>query len=156
MVVIDSDIFLIAYSYHRDVRFDENARFLQTIASASPAITLYSLMEVLGQLSFNLSAQKLAEWETWLLRRHRLAVLWPDPGGLNAQAFIAQEIYQRPLKRMQAHRVAFSDALVLQLAEDKPNTRAVVTWNARHFRDKTWLPVLTPAEYLAGAKSQPA
>jgi hypothetical protein len=43
---------------------------------------------------------------------------------------------------------AFPDALVLQLAEDAPATRALVTWSARHFRDKTHLPVLTPAEYL--------
>ena len=77
MVVIDTDVFLIQYRYPRDVRFADNARCLQTIARASPAITLYSLMELLGQLSFNLSAQKLAEWETWLLRRYRLAVLWP-------------------------------------------------------------------------------
>jgi hypothetical protein len=148
MVVIDSDIFLIQYRYHRDARFGDNANFLRAISKASPAITLYSLMEILGQLSFNLSAQKLAEWETWLLRQYRLTVLWPDPGGLNAQEFIAHEIYQRPLKRMQANRVAFLDALVLQLAEDKPGVRAIVTWNAHHFKDKTWLPVLTPVEYL--------
>ena len=103
-------------------------------------------MEVLGQLSFNLSAQTLAGWETWLLGRYRLTVLWPEAGDLDAQEFFTREIYQRPLKRMQASRVAFTDALVLQLAEDKPDVRAIVTWNARHFKDKTSLPVLTPED----------
>jgi hypothetical protein len=50
---------------------------------------------------------------------------------------------------MQASRIAFADALVLQTAEDQPGTRALVTWNARHFKNKTWLPVATPVEYLA-------
>ena len=48
---------------------------------------------------------------------------------------------------MQANRMAFVDALVLQMAEDAPEAQAFVTWNARHFRGKTHLPVLTPAEY---------
>lgn len=150
MVILDSDICLIELRYQRDTRHEINAQFLSAVRPFAPAITLYTLMEVLGQLSFNLPPQKLAEWETWLLRRYRLSVLWPDSGGLDAREFVAREIYQRPLKRMQTNRVAFVDALVLQLAEDKPGISAVVTWNARHFKGKTWLPVLTPDEYLAG------
>ena len=150
MVIIDSDIYLIELRYQRDARYAINARFLDAVRSSAPAISIYTLMEVLGQLSFNLSAQTLAEWETWLLRRYRLTVLWPEAGGLDAHEFFTSEIYQRPLKRMQASRVAFTDALVLQLAEDKPDVRAIVTWNARHFKDKTSLPVLTPEEYLTG------
>ena len=73
----------------------------------------------MGQLSFSLSADKLAEWETWLQRRHRLTILWPDAAGLDAHSFPAREIYQRPLARMQANRMAFVDALVVQMAEDQ-------------------------------------
>ena len=39
------------------------------------------------------------------------------------------------------------DTDVLILAEQAPNVRAFVTWNARHYRAKTTLTVLTPAEY---------
>ena len=40
--------------------------------------------------------------------------------------------------------MAFLDALIIGLAERTPDVKAFVTWNARHFRDKTLLTVLTP------------
>lgn len=148
MVIIDSDVLLIELRYPRDVRCPTNTQFLKGVRGSAPAIAIYTLMEVLGQLSFNLSADKLARWEIWLQRCHNLTILWPNSAGLDARIFFARAIYQQPLARMQANRMAFMDALVLQLAEDAPAAQAFITWNARHFRDKTHLPVLTPAEYL--------
>ncbi len=156
MVGIDSDVVLIEMRYGRDERHAVNAQFLHAVRAAAPAITIYTLMEVLGQLSFNLSPNKLAEWPTWLARQYRFAILWPNPGDLNAHGFMLQEIYQRPMARMQAHRMGFTDALTIEVAERTPDVHAFITWNARHFRDKTRLPVLTPAEYLAGAAKQHA
>ena len=43
------------------------------------------------------------------------------------------------------------DSLILNLAERAPNVTAFVTWNARHFQEKTTLTVITPAEYLFGS-----
>lgn len=148
MVGIDSDVILIELRYQRDARYAANAQFLQAVRPSTPAVTVYTLMEVLGQLSFNLAPQKLAEWETWLLRRYRLAVIWPDPGNLPARQFMVDELYQRPYCRMKAYQAAFLDALVIETAERAPDVRAFVTWNARRLADKTRLPVLTPAEYL--------
>ena len=112
-------------------------------------------MEVLGQLSFNLPPAKLTRWEAWLIEPYRLAVLWPNPGTLGAQGFMVQEIYERPLARMQTHRMEFADALAIELAERTPDVRVFVTWNARHFAGKTRLPVLTPAQYLDENGIQP-
>ena len=148
MVSIDSDIILIEMRYQRDARYTVNAQFLHAVRTAEPAITIYTLMEVLGQLSFNLPTYKLAEWRTWLSRQYGLAVLWPNPGAMNTHEFMLHEIYQRPLVRMQTRRMGFSDALVIELAERTPDVHAFVTWNARHFAGKTHLPVMTPAEYL--------
>ncbi len=148
MVILDSDVLLIELRYPRDERAPLNTRFLSDVRGSGPAIAVYTLMEVLGQLSFNLAAARLLQWESWLQRRHNLTILWPNAADLDAHSFFTNEIYQRPFARMQANRMAFMDALVLQLAEDAPATQAFVTWNARHFRDKTRLPVLTPAEYL--------
>ena len=148
MVGIDSDVILIEMRYGRDARHAVNAQFLRAVRAAAPAITIYTLMEVLGQLSFNLSPNKLAEWQTWLVRQYRFAVLWPNPGALDAYGFMLQEIYQRPMARMQAHRMGFADSLAIEVAERTPDVRAFVTWNARHFANKTRLPMLTPAQYL--------
>lgn len=148
MVGIDSDIILLELRYQRDVRYDANARFLQAVRPSKPAITIYTLMEVLGQLSFSLAPHTLAEWETWLLKQYRLAVIWPDPADLHARQFMVEEIYLRPYGRIKAYRMPFLDALVMEVIERTPDVRAFVTWNARHFAGKTRLPVLTPAEYL--------
>jgi hypothetical protein len=143
VVGIHSDVILIEMRYGRDARHDVNAQFLRAVCVAAPALTIYTLMEVLGQLSFNLPPAKLTRWEAWLIEPYRLAVLWPNPGTLGAQGFMFQEIYERPLARMQA------------LAERTPDVRVFVTWNARHFAGKTRLPVLTPAQYLDENGIQP-
>jgi hypothetical protein len=148
VVGIDSDVILIEMRYGRDARHAVNAQFLRAVRVATPALTIYTLMEVLGQLSFNLPPAKLARWQTWLIEQYRLAVLWPNPGTLGTQGFMFQEIYERPLARMQAHRMGFADALAIELAERALDVHAFVTWNARHFANKTRLPVLTPAQYL--------
>ena len=149
MVIIDSDVLLLEFAYHRDARQAQNARFLQMIHQFGPGITLYTLMEVLGQLSFNLSADELIRRPAWLEANYGLSVLWPKPGEQTAEQFCRREIHDQPYARMQAHRMAFGDALVLTLAENTPNVEFFVTWNARHFQGKTSLAVLTPAEFLA-------
>jgi hypothetical protein len=39
--------------------------------------------------------------------------------------------------------------MILSLVERTPNVEYFVTWNAKHFKGKTNLTVLTPEEYLA-------
>ncbi len=109
-------------------------------------------MEVLGQLSFNLAPATLDKWPSWLIDAYQLAVIWPatSPGEAFQAAFRA-EIQERPFARMRTHRMAFMDSLVLGLAERTPGVTQVVTWNARHFKNKTMLPVLTPAEFATAS-----
>jgi len=105
-------------------------------------------MELLGQLSFILSPARLDAWQSWLIEAHRLTVIWPlEPHELSMVSFRA-EIFDRPYAKMKTHRMAFMDALVLNLAERTPGAEQFVTWNAHHFKDKSTLPALTPEEYL--------
>jgi hypothetical protein len=106
-------------------------------------------MEVLGQLSFNLSAEQLEDWQNWLIRAYNLTVIWD----VNSKETITPEswreiIYERPFQKMQTSRMAFMDALILSAAEHAPKVEYFVTWNAKHFKGKTDLTVLTPEEYL--------
>lgn len=149
MVAIDSDVLLIEFAFHRDQRFAVNAQFLAVIRNQGAAITIYNVMEILGQLSFNLSSSKLEKWRAWLQSDYNLSLLWPNAAGQPADLFFHQEIYALPLMRMRARRIAFLDALIINLAERAGTIDTLVTWNARHFRDKTSLKVLTPAEYIA-------
>ncbi len=79
-----------------------------------------------------------------------LTVIWPATREQTARVFFREEIYDRPLAKMQSQRMAFLDALILSLAERVPDVEAFVTWNARHFRNKTGPPVLTPSEFMEG------
>ena len=99
MVAIDSDVFLIAHRYVRDVRAESNGRFLAEVKTAAPALTIYNLMEILGVLSFNLSAAQMRAWPDWLKARHSLAILWPELNYTAQHLFFEQIIYHLPLAR---------------------------------------------------------
>lgn len=71
----------------------------------------------------------------------------PDDPAMIAEGQKLAQAVQAELAALDQERPL--DALILHLAEHAPNAEAFVTWNARHFRNKSSLPVLTPAEYLA-------
>ncbi|MDO8464729.1 MAG: hypothetical protein Q7S46_05685 [Gallionella sp.] len=150
MVVIDSDVLVLAFSYPNDDRQKANQKFLEVVQTAQPATTIYNVMEVLGQLSFNLSAEYLADWQNWLINAYNLNIIWDTTSKEKIDPESWREIiYERPFQKMQTVRMAFMDALILSAAEHAPNVEYFVTWNAKHFKGKTTLTVLTPEEYLA-------
>ena len=145
MVILDTDVLLLAHSFSRDTRQPVNSAFLDKVRTAAPATTIYNVMELLGQLSFNVSPDRLSEWKSWLVDAYDLAIVWPfNPDDMISTFSYRQEIYDQPLARMQASRIAFMDGLILGLAERTPGVDRLVTWNARHFHGKTWLEILTP------------
>lgn len=149
MVVIDTDVLLLRFVFHRDVRQAVNNDFLQRVLHTEPATTIYNLMEFLGQMSFNLSAKRLAEWNSWLADDYNLTILFPSSrGNQTADSFYRQEIFERAIAKISKEKMSYMDALALDLAERVPNVEYFVTWNAKHFKNKSTLVVVTPAEYL--------
>ncbi len=153
MVAIDTDVLVLAFAFQQDARQAVNASFLEAVRGQTPLVTIYTVMELLGQLSFNLSAQRLAQWPSWLQDRYRLTLLYPATANLAAEPFFQDEFINRPFARMQLQRMPFLDGLILDLVERTTGIVAFVTWNARHYRGKTLLTVLTPAEYMETSKS---
>lgn len=150
MVVIDSDVLLLAFAYPNDDRQKANQKFLEVVQTAQPATTIYNVMETLGQLSYNLSAEQLDGWRDWLANAYNLTIIWDTDSKEKVEPETWREIiYERPFEKMQTVRMAFMDALILSAAEHAPNVEFFVTWNAKHFKGKTSLKVLTPEEYLA-------
>jgi predicted nucleic acid-binding protein len=149
MVVIDTDVLLLAFAFQMDKRQADNVRFLETVQTAVPAITIYTLMELLGKLSFNLAADRLDQWQSWLMNAYQLEVIWPvAPQTAVTYHTWHDLLFSRPFNRMKTVKMPYMDALILDLAE-QVQASCFVTWNARHFREKSTLPVWTPAEYLA-------
>jgi len=150
VVVIDSDVLLLAFAFANDSKQETNRAFLEVIQTAQPATTIYNLMEVLGQLSFNLSPERLDQWQSWLVDAYQLTVIWMADDGLKmGKESFREELYERPYQKMRSVRMPFMDALIISLAERAPDIECFVTWNAKHFKGKTDLKVLTPEEYLA-------
>jgi hypothetical protein len=133
VTVIDSDIFIIAARFPRDQRSAENQRFLALVRQHPNtfATTIFNKLEVMGELSFG------KEFE----RHFGVTVLMPQ-GIVNLEGLWAALLPY--LKR----KMALGDALVLMVAESHPEVDTFVTWNAKHFRGKTHLSVLTPSEFL--------
>lgn len=150
MVVIDSDVLLLAFAYPNDDRQKVNQKFLEAVQTAQPATTIYNVMEVLGQLSFNLSAEQLEGWQDWLANAYNLTIIWDADSKEKIDPETWREIiYERLFQKMQTVRMAFMDALILSSAEHTPDVEYFVTWNAKHFKGKTSLTVLTPEGYLS-------
>lgn len=150
MVVIDTDVLLLAFAFHRDERRPENMQFLAIVQERQPAAVIYSVLELLGQLSFNLSADRLVQWQSWLRDRYQLTILYPKVAGLSAEQFFSREFVDRPLQKMH-QRMPFMDALILNLIEEASVVELFVTWNARHFKGKTSVEVVTPAQYVSSS-----
>ena len=122
MVVIDSDALLLAFAFQRDKRQATNTIFLQEVQTAQPATTIYNIMEVLGQLSFNLQPEKLAQWESWLVSAYQLTVIWmTDAEKKTSLTSFQEELVDRPFQKMLTKRMGYMDALVLSLAERTPD-----------------------------------
>ena len=107
-------------------------------------------METLGQLSFNLSPEQLDGWQDWLVNAYNLTIIWDTDAKEQVDPENWREmLYERPFQKMKTVRMAFMDALILLSAEHVADVECFVTWNAKHFKGKTGLTVLTPEEYLA-------
>ena len=152
MVAIDTDVLVLAFAFQQDVRQAANASFLETARTKTPVVAIYSVMELLGQLSFNLSAERLAQWPSWLQDHYSLTLLYPETANLAAEPFFQAEFIDQPFSRMQQRRMPYLDGLILSIVERVADIEAFVTWNARHYRGKTSLMVLTPAEYIEKSK----
>ncbi len=153
MVAIDTDVLVLAFAFHSDARQALNTSFLESTRRQTTVVAIYSVMELLGQLSFNLSAERLAQWPSWLQDRYDLILLYPETANLAAKSFFQAEFIHRPFARMQRQRIPYLDGLILDLVERVSGVETFVTWNARHYRNKTPLTVLTPAEYIEKSQS---
>lgn len=86
-VAIDTDVLVLAFAFHQDPRQAANTRFLEAVREQTPLVAIYSVLELLGQLSFNLSPTRLAQWPAWLQDRYGLTLLYPETTNLTADAF---------------------------------------------------------------------
>jgi hypothetical protein len=148
VIAIDTDVFLIDLVFQRDARYSLNSKFLGSIP-IEKCTTIYNFLEVIGQLSFNLSESQLRDLEKSFVTGYDLSILWPAPAGRDSSHFFREEIYENTLRRIRRCRVSFQDALIINLVETASDVDTLVTWNAKHFENKTKLKVITPEQFIS-------
>ena len=144
-VLIDTDVFVIDLRYHRDHRYSDNRGFLERVKQGELVgrVSVYSLMEICGILSFNLSPQSLEELFVGFATRYNVAILFP-PDEEEKVCFDPAEIIETMKLRF-----SFGDGLIAELAQRyKSRFDFFVTWNAVHFVDKLSFRVVTPVQVI--------
>ena len=145
LTVIDTPIFVIDLRYRRDRNFAANRAFLDRIAKGYPgATTIFNLLEVCGILSFNLGKQQLAELFHYFPRHYSVEVLPHSTLESALPTFRAADLFDKI-----ATKASFGDALIASAVETHvPGAVRFVSWNARHFKNRLSIPVLTPREFI--------
>lgn len=107
-------------------------------------VTAQALLEIVGILSFNVSATHVAQLPKQLALQYALTV-FPDPALVPEYAGCTFQVIVTQI----GTQMALGDAVqVVQIARFANFANCPLTWNAKHFHGKTPVSVLTPQEWL--------
>lgn len=142
MIFLDTDIFVIDRLFPNDPRHKINELFLGK--AGEKATSIYNLLELCGISSYTLTATELTKLFMNFHRQYGLQVLYPKiakPSPEEMIRYSVSRIFEKICLKMN-----YSDAQILLLAEEY-NCSEFVTWNTKHFTDRTHLTVKTPADF---------
>ena len=146
MILLDADVLLVDHRYPQDPKHVRNRKALDRLKQDAHevGITVQALLEVVGVLSFTTPLADIPNLSDMKTRQYGLRVI-PDPltDPNYAGVMFAEVVTQI------ATRMSLGDAVqAVQIARFAPHADALLTWNAKHFRGKSIVPVLTPDEWL--------
>lgn len=145
MILLDSNLFIIDRFFPRDAVYPQNRDFIERLDGLEAAISVFTLVEICGVASFNLSMRELERWLYQFTAVYPVLVI--DPFGLEGE--MAADWVKSFLAEISdniAEKMTFGDALILREAEAY-RADAIVTWNTKDFFQRTRIPVLTPTSY---------
>lgn len=148
MILIDTDIFVIDRLFYRDLRFKTNQKFLDHLRTKSinRCTSIYNLYELCGIMTFSMNRRQTLNLLKGFGAIYEVKILYPSLENKTAEQFF-DELLAEAL-RVMLKKVAFLDSLIITIAESNPEVEIIVTWNAKHFKNKTNLTVQTPEEFL--------
>jgi len=148
MVFLDSNIFIIDRFFTRDKNYPVNKQLLEQLKKMriNTALPYYTLLEICGITSFNLSGEEQGRWLYSFQEVYPVDILDPYNSGQAGQSNIAD--YLLSLTPYILKKMTVGDANFLREAE-LYNSKEIVTWNKKHFLGRTDIQILSPDEYLA-------
>lgn len=146
MVLLDSNLFVIDRFFPRDIHYQANRSFLQSLSTLEAGFSIFTMLELCGIASFNLAEKELKTWLNDFPTIYSVRIL--DPWGIGSEASLSW--FHRFLEELSgniARKMTFGDAVLLREAE-RYDVATIVTWNTRDFSRRTHIPIFTPASYL--------
>lgn len=146
MVFLDSNIFIIDRFFPRDQHYDVNKHFLSFIKELPLRIVLpyYTLLEICGAASFNLSEEELKHWLYSFDKLYPVEILDPFDAVSGGQTNLGASL--RELGDYITRRMTVGDAMLLREAE-LYRAETIITWNKKHFLERTKIRIATPPEF---------
>ncbi|HEY84512.1 MAG TPA: PIN domain-containing protein [Chloroflexi bacterium] len=146
MILLDTNVFVIDRFFHRDERYEVNKRFITALSEIEAGFCIFSLFELCGISSFNLSLQELKRWSYYFDEGYAIEILEPQElYTATAADWFAN--FSAKMFELFGRKMTWGDAVLLKTAEEY-EVDAIVTWNKKHFEGRTTIEVLTPEEYL--------
>jgi predicted nucleic acid-binding protein len=146
MVFLDSNIFIIDRFFPKDAVYSRNHVFVEQLGEMDAAVSVFTLLEICGVASFNLSARELNYWLYQFPTVYPVLVL--DPFEMQARSAVEwMEDFLAEVTENISQKMTFGDAVILQQAEQY-QVEALITWNTKDFVRRTTIPIWTPEVYL--------
>jgi hypothetical protein len=147
MVLLDTNVFVIDRFFPRDDRYGINKQFVALLPEIRAGFCIFSLFELCGISSFNLSLEELKRWSYSFDEVYGVEIL--EPSGLSLLAAEWFTSFSQSVFDFLGRKMTWGDAMLVKAAEDY-QVQAIITWNKKHFEGCTAIETLTPEEYLAG------
>ncbi len=144
MIFIDTDIFVIERLFIEDERYTITQMFLDSNLKGK-CTSIFNLFELLGIASFNLTTPELKKLLKGFSEVYDIKILFPSTAYDSADAFMEQ-LFDRTFEKISL-KMNFMDAIILNVAEEH-NCSKFITWNIKHFEERTDIPVRTPEEIM--------
>ncbi|OGW40457.1 MAG: hypothetical protein A2Y97_04300 [Nitrospirae bacterium RBG_13_39_12] len=146
MIAIDTDVLAVYHIFHNNPRYNATRNFFAKISGQPRAVTIFNLLELCGLFA---SANRVKESKNIFeryIKAENITILFPLFASEHKQAFwltLVSECFSRIQKGMR-----LGDAVILWTLETNENIDSFVTWNTKHFSDKTPIKLLSPPDFL--------
>jgi hypothetical protein len=148
VIVLDTDVLVIYHFFQNDPRYNATRLLFEKVAAETKGVTIFNLLELSGiiagadklKLSKNLFEQYNESEDIRILSPRMIA------GTVNEDVFwrsVVSGCFTYIQKGMR-----LGDAVILWTLETNQEVDTFITWNTKHFRDKTPIKILTPSDFL--------
>ena len=145
MILLDTNIFVIDRFFPRDDRYSSNRNFIQRLPRIDACLSIFSLLELCGISSFNLSEKELKKWFFEFYDVYKVKIVNPIFGFPSTEEWFVN--FVNDLFMCMQKRMVFGDAILLKEAESY-KAKHIVTWNKKHFINRTQISIVTPDEFM--------